>query len=136
MKLVTIAQFDNNMDAHLLKSRIEDEEILCFLNDEYMMGVTPMLNFSLGGVRVKVREEDEARAREIMEEIENTFHIDDNDNIITCPNCGSTDFYHGIKSIKSAKSKFSMIIALLLSVFPFSSDSVNKCKVCDTEFES
>jgi hypothetical protein len=136
MKLVTIAQFDTGIDAHLIKSRIEDEEIQCFLNDEYMMGVNPMYNYSLGGVRLKVREEDTVRAREIIEEIELTFRRDDNDNIIRCPNCGSAEFYHGIKTLKSAKSKFSMIIALLLSIFPFSSDSVNKCKVCDTEFES
>ena len=134
MKLVTIAQFDNNIDAHLLKSRIEDEEILCLLNDEHMMGVNPMLNFSLGGVRVKVREEDAVRAKEIMQEIELSHKTDDNDKIITCPNCGSKEFYHGFKSNKGTKGKVAIVIALFLSIFPFYNDSVNRCKNCDTEF--
>lgn len=134
MKLVTIAQFDNNIDAHLLKSRIEDEEILCFLNDEHMMGVYPKLSSAIGSVSIKVREEDLVRCREIIKEIEQSKMTDENEKIIECPNCGSNDFYHGFKSFKGGKGKIAILAALFLSIFPYYANTVNRCKNCDTEF--
>lgn len=66
-KLVTLASFDNSIDAHLLRTKLESEEIPCFIFDENMVTLNPLNNITVGGVKVKVMEEDLDAARNILD---------------------------------------------------------------------
>jgi len=70
MKLITLKTFDYAIDAHLLKSRLEDEEIRCFLIDENINSLIYLYNIATGGIKLQVSSEDELRAIEILKEID------------------------------------------------------------------
>jgi hypothetical protein len=64
--LKTLAAFNTPLEAHLVRGILEAEGIESLLTNEQIMGVHPGLNFALGGVQLKVREEDYERAQAIL----------------------------------------------------------------------
>lgn len=54
MKLVVIKSFNDVLSAHLTKSMLESEGVLCFLQNEHIMGVNPFYNYAVGGVKLAV----------------------------------------------------------------------------------
>lgn len=103
-RFVTIAAFSQSIDAHVLKTRLEDEGIECFLADEHLVSINWLLSDAVGGVRLKVWKEDAERALEIIESesvVEGggegddgaTYYgsdVEDQDEA-RCPVCNSTD---------------------------------------------
>lgn len=53
-------------EAEFLKSLLESEGIDAAIPDEHALGINPGLTNALGGVRLIVRVEDEARAAELL----------------------------------------------------------------------
>ena len=136
MKLVTIRTFDNSVDAHIFRSKLESEGIRCYLFDDAMVSLNPIYNVALGGIKLKVGDEDAWRAKEIIAAVENTPVTNEAGVPVTCPNCGSTDLYIGFKSSKGIRGILSAIFSFLLFVYPVYYKSVYRCKNCGTEFKS
>lgn len=136
MKLVTIRTFDNSVDAHIFRSKLESEGIRCFLFDDTMVSLNPIYNVALGGIKLKVSSEDAGRAREIITAIENTPVTDETGEPLMCPNCGSGDLYTGFKSIRGMKGVLAAILSFALFVYPVYYRSVYRCKNCGTEFRT
>ncbi len=134
MELITVKVFDNSIEAHILKSRLESEGIDCFIFDDNMVSLNPLYNVTLGGIKLKVREVDVEQVNTIIDQIDSLKSVDDNDQIIKCPNCDSTDLYTGYKSMKGTKGILSAIVSFLFMVFPIYYKTVYKCKVCGDEF--
>lgn len=65
-KLVTVAEFGSPIEAHLLRIRLEEEGVECFIIDEYM----PLWFAPIGtgdfSVKLQVRESDKDRALQIL----------------------------------------------------------------------
>ncbi|MES2617142.1 MAG: DUF2007 domain-containing protein [Bacteroidota bacterium] len=72
MELITLKTFNSIIEAHVLKSKLESEDIHCFLKDETMMGINPLFNISLGGVKLMINKEDSEKALEILKQIESS----------------------------------------------------------------
>lgn len=96
--LIPIAAFSQPIEAHLAKTRLESEGIQCFIEDENTVSVNWLYSTAVGGVKLKVRESDALRGREILQQepiaaapIENG--IDEADEKRCCPHCDSTDVY-------------------------------------------
>lgn len=102
--LVTIATFNEPTEAHILKGRLEAEGILCFLGDEHIIGAYPLYAMAVGGIKLKVTENDVDEAKTILRRIwqgNTLFDYDTLDEMappegeaepaksITCPRCGS-----------------------------------------------
>jgi len=68
MELIKLESFYNYVDAHLLKSRLESEEIECWLEDENTGTINPGYANIFGGIKLLVKKEDFERAKEIMNE--------------------------------------------------------------------
>lgn len=134
MEIVSIKVFDNPMEAHILKSRLESEGIPCFLQDENIVSLNPLYNYAVGGIKLNIRACDVQQVQDILQEIENYPHTNEEEEIIKCPQCASTALYTNFKSMKSAKGLFSAAIAFIMGVFPPYYKSVYKCKDCGTEF--
>jgi len=83
--IVTIKVFNNTMDAYILKSKLESENINCFLLNENIGSLYPN-NFSIGGIKLKISEHDIDKALDIIKEIKDSSVTDDENNIIQCPN--------------------------------------------------
>ncbi len=102
-RFVTIAAFSQSIDAYVVKTRLEDEGIECFLADEHLVSINWLLSDAVGGVRLKVWKEDAERALEIINS-ESVVEgggdgeyggdygagADDHDEV-RCPVCNSTD---------------------------------------------
>lgn len=135
MNLVTIKSFDNGINAHILKNALESEDIACFIYDENIVTLNPLLDFAVGGVKVKINEEDVEKARKIIHELDEKPYTDEQNHAIQCPNCGSKHLIANFKSNKSPQGIFASIVSLLLMVYPIYYKSVYKCRDCDTEFK-
>lgn len=136
MKLITAKIFDNPIDAHLLKTKLESEGVNCFLFDEHTVSIDPLYSNAIGGIKLKISAADIEKTREILNEIEKTPYTNDNHVIVKCPNCSSHNLYAGFKSMKGLKGTFSIILSFLLMILPIYHKSVFKCKDCNTEFEN
>ena len=68
-KFITVAVFNYPHEITILKHRLEQEEIQFFFENETMMNIVPMYSQALGGIKLKVHLEDEAMAREILNEL-------------------------------------------------------------------
>lgn len=136
MELVTIRTFDNALEANIVKSKLESENIPCTLFDENIVGLNPLYNITVGGIKLKIHEMDVDRALQIIEESEKLEQNSLDKEAITCPNCQSMDVYTGFKSMKSTKGILSAIISFVFFVYPIYYKTVYKCKNCGKEFKT
>ena len=135
MGLITFKTFDNAIDAHILKIKLESEGITCFLFDENIVSVNPLYANLVGGIKLKINEEDLPHAKNIVLELEETPYTTDDDEVISCPKCESIRIESGHKSMKSVGAVISAIISFLLVIFPLYRKNVYKCLDCGNEFD-
>ena len=63
----TIAAYNNPMDAHLVRARLEGSGIAAYLRDENMITLDWLTANAIGGIRIDVADEDYERALEVLE---------------------------------------------------------------------
>jgi hypothetical protein len=70
MEFVLLQVFNNYIDAHIVKGRLESEDIICHLKDEYLSGliVDPILTNAIAGIKLMVAKEHAERALQILNE--------------------------------------------------------------------
>ena len=66
IKLTTIAVYNNAIDAHLAKTKLDSEGIVSFIMDENLVSINPLLNLTIGGVKLKTNNNDAEKAKEIL----------------------------------------------------------------------
>ena len=135
MGLVTIRTFDNSSEVHLYKTKLLSLGIECFIFDEQMNTLNPIMGVAFGGIKLKVNGNDYEKSNQVITEIENAILTNEKDEVIRCPNCNSDELYTGFKSIKSVKGILSTITSFLFMVYPLYYKNVYKCKKCGTEFD-
>ena len=108
-ELITVVTFEYAHFAHLSKAKLESEGIECYIFDEYTSSMNWFYNNAIGGIKLKVREENYKRALKILNE---NVEIENEEVEIICPACKS-------KKIKDEKiSKKFAYISILLLGFP------------------
>lgn len=135
MGLVILKRFDNAIDLHLLKIRLEDEDIPCYVFDEHIVSINPLYSNVVGGIKLKVDETDLEKAQAILAEIDQTPFTTEEDQVLLCPLCDSEKLVSGHKSFKGIGGFFSALFSVLLVVFPVYYRKVYKCKDCGHEFK-
>ena len=129
MALQTLKTFDHVMEAHLLKLKLEDEGINCFLKDVFLVGLDPLYASALGGIKLQVNKNDWEKALKILAIIEQSNHME----TPACPQCNSVDYYENHKSFKSGKGLLALCFSFLFLVYPIYHKYVRKCKKCGLE---
>lgn len=135
-KLITVGNFDEPMEAHIAKARLDAQGIRCFLSGEFFVGTYWLLSKADGGVKLKVKLSDADRAREILtpkrqvvqdkaEEPAGTGQRDEDSSGPVCPKCGS-DL---VEYEKYSRKMFFLGILLLKIPVPFPKDSY-RCLDC------
>ena len=129
---VTIARFQYSSEAQIVKGRLEADGIQTFLKDNITIDTDPLVSNAIGGIKLKVRSEDEKEAKEILKSIK-AYALDDNGNPILCPNCGKNevDLYSTIDSLKAF---LSFLVGLITFTLPFHARYKYICENCKTEF--
>lgn len=135
MKLVTVRTFDNSIEAHLLKSKLQSENIKCYLFDENIVGLNPLYNIAAGGIKLKINELDLEKASIIIHEADKATLLNDDGDSLCCLRCNSTEIYSKFKSMRGTKGFMSILVALILVVYPIYFKTVNRCKECGYEFK-
>ena len=129
MNFVILRSFDNYIYANIVLGRLESEGVHAFLRDEYTVTIDPILTNAIGGIKLTVKEEDESRARELLEK----FDLEKRQHLV-CPNCGS----HNVEFISSSRKAvnwFSALLGFFLASFALSVEKRYHCFNCNYEFE-
>jgi hypothetical protein len=85
--LTEIATFSTAVDAHLCRMALEEAEIPCWVFNDHLAGVHVPLAMVVG-VSARVRPEDEAAAREILEAVR-AGAVAAPEEAVPCPRCGT-----------------------------------------------
>ena len=125
MSLSELATIDNSLTANVLKTKLENEGIPCFLNNENFANMMPFYYNMLGsGVRVMVPTDQLECAREIAK-------IDNGE--LKCPNCGSTKI---INAVERTNNKLKLAFIAIFLALPIGNLLNNyTCKNCQHQFK-
>lgn len=131
---VTIARYQYSSEAQIIKGRLEADGIYVFLKDNITIDTDPLVSNAIGGIKLKVRSEDEKEARAILKSIK-AYAVDDNGNPIICPNCGKNEV-ELYSTIDSLKAFLSFLIGIITFTLPFHTRYKYICENCKTEFSA
>ncbi|MFD1769956.1 putative signal transducing protein [Sphingobacterium suaedae] len=134
--MITLKTFDNPVDAHLLKTRLECEGISSCVFHEPGQALNPLLPLSPHSYRLDVGADDLARAQEVLLELDHHIPAYASFEDVVCPHCRS-------EKIDRLGSRQKGTRALLLSLFSLSTMSLpmvfeNRyyCNTCNRAFEA
>ena len=131
-KIITYASYYDPMLAHLIRTKLEDNDIPCFVADENFLAANPIYNQAVGGIKLKIFERDLQRCREILADDEALIAQTNEDqpdvDTIICPNCGSTDVRDRAADKPAWKN-------LLSALWPFNASKNWHCLNCGKDFE-
>jgi len=127
-KLVVIAEYRGLPQAGLAQSKLEANGVQSFLENQYMVGVNWLYSTAVGGIKLKVHEDDVPRANEILKTFEMGCSEELDEETLTseatCSVCGSSKII-----TKNYTRKFAAI-SLLLSLPLFFFLKRNSCQEC------
>lgn len=131
---LTIRTYAYSIDANLAKTVLENEDIDCFLFDENINTIYPLYAVATGGIKLKIYSEDAAKADEILKEWENKPILNEKDEVVCCPKCGSQQIETGEIGVHSFRDLISYLFAVITTVFPLKLSYKRRCKDCGKRF--
>ena len=69
MKFIQVQSFDNYFEAHVVMGNLQEENISCWLKDEYSVTIDPMLSNAIGGIKLMVAEAQVERAVAVLQSL-------------------------------------------------------------------
>lgn len=135
MDLLTLKTFDNPLEAHSLRNRLLAEDINAYIYDEHLIGLNPLFSNAIGGIKVKIAQEDFDQASRVLQAIDSLEYVEDREEILKCPNCDSTDINTDFRDFKHISGVLSLLFSIAFVVYPIYFKRKCKCYNCDLEFE-
>lgn len=80
--MIILKTFDNYFSANIVLARLQQEGVHCYLKDEHTVTIDPLLNTAIGGIKLAVKKEDVAMARELLQQYEEDYLKE-----AACPRC-------------------------------------------------
>ncbi|MGF1925807.1 MAG: DUF2007 domain-containing protein [Bacteroidia bacterium] len=136
-KIIVHSTYYNPIEANIIKAKLEDSEIPCFLTDENVATINPLYNQAIGGVKLNVFERDIDRIDALLAEKE--FYVDVEiadvaEDKVLCENCGSDNVSYG----QATKKRFTWwvtVLSIFFIVYPFRANKCFHCYHCGHEFK-
>jgi GNAT superfamily N-acetyltransferase len=135
----TIAAFDKTMEAHILRARLQAEDIPAWVAHEYQIANQWTRSIGLLGVQIQVRDEDAAAAQAVVADgkagafralLEEAFgDLDDR----RCPKCGASDCW---KRRPLLRGTLALLFGLSTATVPPLLVWLYFCNVCGTRLRS
>lgn len=133
-KIVVFETFYNPIEANIVKSRLMDADIQCFLSDENTIIMNPLYTQALGGVKLHLFERDVDLARSILGETIPVLETSEEEKgEYVCPKCGSRN----VGYVQATKRRFgilTMLVSIAFLVYPFHVKKVYHCFNCLHEY--
>jgi hypothetical protein len=128
MNIVRLISCDTAVEAYLIKGKLNNEGIECFITNENIATLKPSYNDLLGfGVEIMINEEDLAKACELLKD-----KFESEKPLSICPFCGSDRIIIGYRKNKIAMYFF-IILAMLLARPLGNINAKYYCKQCKKE---
>jgi len=139
-KIITFERYYDPMLAHIIRTRLEDNGIPCFIADENTISANPVFNQAVGGIKLKIFERDLEKCREILAadgdlHEQDHFEIDEETKAtVICPYCASTNVQYSNQTQQKAQG-LTKIVNFLSAIFSFQSPPAWHCFNCRRDFE-
>lgn len=128
MNLVTVRTFDNYFTANITLTKLHAAGVECYLKDEYTVTMDPMLSNAIGGIKLVVKNSDEALVKQLLADYEAEYL-----QAAACPRCGGNNFTYIAKP--GATNYLTAIFIWMLSNYAVAPDYVYHCENCGYENE-
>ena len=128
MDFIAVDSYTNYIDAHIQLGRLQEEGIDCWLRDESIVTIDPLLTNAIGGIKLMVAENDLQKSLELL----NTFRAERKAKTV-CPKCGS----HNVEFVSTPRKPgnwASVIIGVFITSFAPPVEKVYHCFDCTHEF--
>jgi hypothetical protein len=132
-KIIVFEVFYNPIEANIVRSRLMDSGIHCFLSDENTVTINPLYTQALGGVKLHLFERDAGLARNILDETFPISETSEEEGEYVCPQCGSRHVGY-VQATKKRFSVLTMVVSIALFVYPFYVKKVYHCFDCLYEY--
>ena len=137
MDFVPVAAYNNYIDANIILGRIQEEGIDCWLMDENIVTIDPLLTNAVGGIKLMVLKDVQMKVLQLLWEMNKEKKA-----TVTCPKCNS----HNWEFVSTPRKPgnwvsvfFSCITGLFAgtpaSTLVMSVEKVYHCFDCGTEFD-
>ncbi len=104
MEYIPVQSFNNYVEAHIAMGNLQQQNINCWLKDEYTVTIDPLLTNAVGGIKLMVAKVQAPRAIEILKGV-----AKNNKQHYACPHCGSRN----IQLIEPAPKKINLFTAII-----------------------
>lgn len=138
-RIVTFKTYYDPMLAHIVRGRLEANEIECFIAHETAINLKPYLIQAMGGVSICVFKKDEQHCRDILSADGSIDDIEERNQEraaigVMCPYCGSDNVRYGAATIP--KFHLPSLIASLFFFVPLYFRNAWHCFNCHCEFDN
>src|SRR5690242_10612782 len=129
MEYVEIRSFDNYIEANIVLNMLQHANINCYLKDEHIITIDPLLSPALGGMKLMVHHAHVERAWDLIDRAEQEYlkHI-------PCPVCHA----HALKAVsvtKQHKCRLSALASMLLNGHSVEVTKIYRCSRCGYDFK-
>ncbi|MEO6916991.1 MAG: hypothetical protein ABI151_16390 [Chitinophagaceae bacterium] len=129
MEFLPIRAYDNYLVANMRLTMLQNENIVCYLKDEYTLTIDPLMNIALGGMNLMVSAIQFSRAEEILEQADTNYLL-----TIPCPHCGDSTIQKQSETIIYTNFK-DRLKSMLLTGTTQKVNSFYRCSNCRKQFK-
>lgn len=129
--LIRIAAYQNAIEAHLARGRLEAEGIPAYVCHEHHVTANWLRSLALQGVKIYVHPMNGDRARAIIAAHDRgEYALEDAEEVLACPRCQSTKLSRRRMSWKSA-----LLTTNLVAIPLYFRWATMKCGICRLEWD-
>ena len=129
MEFVPVQSFNNYVEAHIAMGNLQQQDINCWLKDEYSVTIDPILANAVGGIKLMVAKVQVPRAIELLKKVAESKPLH-----YACPQCGSRDIQL-IDALPKKNNWFTAFIGWLLGSYAMPAKQVWHCDACGSDCE-
>jgi predicted RNA-binding Zn-ribbon protein involved in translation (DUF1610 family) len=126
MNMITLRSFDNYFLANITLTKLQDSGVECYLKDENTVTIDPILSNAIGGIKLVVKEQDAADAKELLQLFDEEYM-----KSVKCPQCGETTITQINKP--GAANFITAIFTWFFSNYAIAGEQVYQCGKCGYE---
>lgn len=128
MDFVLLQSFSNYIDAEIILGRLQSEGIDCWLKDENVSTILPILGNASGDIKLMVAADELEKAAALLKDF-----VQEKRSNFLCPNCGSGEIEY-VSSPRETANWLSVILGFLFFSYAMSV-KIWHCFKCGAEFK-
>ena len=129
MDFVPVAVYTNYIDANIMLGRMQEDGIDCWLKDENIVTIDPILTNAVGGIKLMVAENERMKALQWLWEMNKEKRA-----VLSCPKCNSHNLEY-VSTPRKPGNWLSVLIGVFITSFAPPVEQVYHCFDCGKEFD-